>query len=447
MYCGNCGKQIPDYSVFCPECGQPTGLEAARAQQSGAAAPKASREKNKKRRIPWPVFAGAGVLLAAIVVVVIVIAGKNAAYRDAAALFDAGEYAQAEDAYDELGGFSDSRGMAEVAHSCDTAVTLAGKGRYADALKEIEDVQGYPAVDALRADCEKGVIYQAAEALMDKGEYAAAKEKFLSVSGFSDAAEQAVTCHNAIDYEQAVVLLEGGDYDAARAIFDRMPDFRDAAELSLQCQYGVQYDQAASLLEQGIYEEALALFETLSDVSFRDAADMVTLCNNYIQYDEAKAAYQSGKYYTAYQGFSALGDFLDSASKAASCVQTAPKNGAVYTNPSFSNRNTKLKVDNSGSSNATYMKLYQGDTLVITIYVAAGKSATVSLPAGTYSFKRAYGSKWFGQEEMFGENGTYYVLKLNGASTYRLDGGYLYTLGTGQGGDPVDYDTASQNGF
>ena len=446
MYCGNCGKQIPDYSVFCPECGQPTGLEAVRAQQPAAAA-KPAHSKAKKRRVPWPVFAGAGVLLAVIVAVIIVIAGKSAAYRDAGALFETGKYAEAEDAYDELGGFSDSRSMAKIAHSCDAAAALADKGRYADALEELDGIEGYPAVDALRADCEKGAVYQEAEALMDKGEYAAAKEKFLSVSGFSDAAELAVTCQNAIDYEQAVGLLESGDYDEARAIFDRMPEFRDAADLSLQCQYGIQYDQAASLLGQGMYEEALGLFEALADVSFRDAGDMATLCGNYVRYDEATAAYQSGRYYTAYEGFSDLDGFLDSAARAAACVQTAPKNGVVYMNPGFSNRSTQLKVDNTGSSNATYMKLYQGDTLIVTIYASAGSSVTVSMPAGTYTFKRAYGSKWFGQEEMFGESGTYYVLELDGGSTYRLDGGYIYTLSAGQGGDPVDYNSASRNGF
>ncbi len=406
MYCGNCGKQIPDYSVFCPECGQSTGLETVRAQTPVTAAAQPGHNKPKKRRVLWPIFVGAGLLVAAIVVAAIVIGNKNAAYRDAAALFDAGEYAEAQEAYEELGRFSDSRAQADIARRCDAAEALYEKGRYADALEELADIAGYPAVDALRTDCEKGV-----------------------------------------NYLDAQTLLEQGAYEQAKKVFDSMPDFRDAAELSMQCQYGLEYDQATSLFAQGMYGEAKALFDQLADVSFRDAGDMSALCNNYVLYDEAAAAYQDGKFYTAYEGFVALGDFLDSASMAGSCVQSAPKNGTVYINPSYSNRNVDLTVDNSGSANATYMKLYQGNTLIITIYASAGTSTTVSLPAGTYTFKRAYGSKWFGQEEMFGEDGTYYVLDMGGSSTYTLDGGWSYTLSAGQGGDPVDYNSSSRSGF
>jgi len=35
MFCTNCGKNIPDGSVFCPECGKPTSAQAAQQQMYG----------------------------------------------------------------------------------------------------------------------------------------------------------------------------------------------------------------------------------------------------------------------------------------------------------------------------------------------------------------------------------------------------------------------------
>lgn len=77
MFCSKCGKELPDNARFCEECGT--------AQQ--AAAPKAVKEKSKKKFPLWIVFAAAAVVVvgvAAAIVLPILFPGTVTVYRPTA---------------------------------------------------------------------------------------------------------------------------------------------------------------------------------------------------------------------------------------------------------------------------------------------------------------------------------------------------------------------------
>ena len=87
--------------------------------------------------------------------------------------------------------------------------------------------------------------------------------------------------------------------------------------------------------------------------------------------------------------------------------QTMPVNGKVFY-CSTSNRPKSFKVTNNGSSNY-YMKFVKAGTniKVITFFVRANSTVEIDMPAGNLELKYAYGSTWYGESKLFGENTRY----------------------------------------
>ena len=87
--------------------------------------------------------------------------------------------------------------------------------------------------------------------------------------------------------------------------------------------------------------------------------------------------------------------------------QTMPANGKVFY-CSTTDRPSSFKVTNNGSSNY-YMKFVKAgtDTKVITFFVRAYSTAEIDMPAGYYELRYAYGSNWYGESKLFGENTRY----------------------------------------
>lgn len=78
MYCQKCGKEIPDGSTFCPECGatqgvQPTPGAGATPVQSSMTSVNASAQKPKKKTALWIVLG----ILAVIIIAAAIGGGKN----------------------------------------------------------------------------------------------------------------------------------------------------------------------------------------------------------------------------------------------------------------------------------------------------------------------------------------------------------------------------------
>ena len=58
MYCSNCGKQIPDNSMFCPECGEKVAQKAVMPKVAEAVTPSAGVAAFNAQRVKCPCCGG-----------------------------------------------------------------------------------------------------------------------------------------------------------------------------------------------------------------------------------------------------------------------------------------------------------------------------------------------------------------------------------------------------
>ena len=124
---------------------------------------------------------------------------NEAAYREAAALYEAQRYEEALAAFIALGKYKDS---ADQVTCCREAIH--------------------------KRDYEK------AKALLDKEDYEGAIALFEQLDGYEDSADQITCCREAInarEYEKAKALLDEGDYPGAAAIFNTLTGYKDVDDL------------------------------------------------------------------------------------------------------------------------------------------------------------------------------------------------------------------------
>jgi hypothetical protein len=77
---------------------------------------------------------------------------------------------------------------------------------------------------------------------------------------------------------------------------------------------------------------------------------------------------------------------------------------------------------------------------VLTAFMGPGETAILHFTAGTYALKLAYGDEWFGDDEAFGESGSY-----SATEPYTFEAGGSYRLESSSSGE--DFYTDSQSGF
>ena len=91
------------------------------------------------------------------------------------------------------------------------------------------------------------------------------------------------------------------------------------------------------------------------------------------------------------------------------------------------------------SADSAYYKLYMGGDLVASVFVRGESglyhpfgtnttTATVALPAGTYQIKVAYGTSWFGPDDMFGDYGDYRICTFDGSDTVDFQANHWYEI-------------------
>ena len=271
-------------------------------------------------------------------------AAREAAYREAAKLFDSIE---------------DFKDAAALAESCRAAV------------EEIRQKEEY---------AQKDVIYQQAltklQSVKTEKGYRRVAELFDSVSDHRDAATYAQQCRETAEtirknatYDTAVKMMVGSQlnyYREALKQFETIPDWKDSAERIDLCRKKIEelearneqaarsarkkarlwkillpiiclvllaavatvtvvlptirYNDAVELMDAGRYEEAIVAFEALK--GFKDSENLAVTCRTRVldrQYDAAVALLNAGKYDEAAAAFQALGDHRDSATMVLKC--------------------------------------------------------------------------------------------------------------------------------
>lgn len=199
-------------------------------------------------------------LIAAPILLVVIIAGvlfsdytkKNNAYSAAAALLEEREFDDAMDAFAELGGFKDSKEMAEQGVAYEKALYLiqcaeeedkAGlkvSSKIKGEVKTEEDEDGNkpssaaPAQAGTTADGESRP--SSAESSTAVKCYRKAKAILEKLNGYKDSAQKIQEVDAAIDaaileadYQDAIALLEDqDDHSAAREAFEALGDYKDS---------------------------------------------------------------------------------------------------------------------------------------------------------------------------------------------------------------------------
>ncbi len=417
MFCRKCGNQIPDGEKFCNQCGTPVASEnvipppgqsgdmpvpSSGAEQSGMYAPptlyytddnrhranKPKQSSGKKLRTILIIAGSVLVVAAAVLIPLLIEKARSERYEAAFAMMDSGAFDEAKAEFIELGEYRESSDMAE--------------------------------------ECQNTMDYNAAMALKDAGDFEKARDAFKSLGSFEDATELSTECQNTLDYNAAVTLMDAGSNEEARDAFTTLGSFLDSADLATECQNRIDYDAATALMNSENYEAALTAFTALGYYS--DASDLALQCQHNIDYIAADVAFNEGNFYTAFLGFSSIADFKDSADRCLACVQNPPKNGEQYHNPDFG-KNVSVTFKVGDQSRSVFLKIYSEDNkLVSTIFVAKNSKAKVKLPKGKYRFKAAYGTDWFGDKELFGDDAVYELLIFEDGELTSLSTKYIYTI-------------------
>ncbi|MCL2826974.1 MAG: hypothetical protein FWD72_06175, partial [Eggerthellaceae bacterium] len=268
--------------------------------------------------------------------------------------------------------------------------------------------------------------YNDAVTLMNNGSYQDANDKFTALGDYKDAASQAALCQQYLDYASAQSLMDSGDYQGALQAFNALGGFQDAASQATTCQNYLDYNAAEALLEAGNFLDAYTAFKPLSDIGFLDSSDKVDACN----YGLADGLFKNGSLYDAYTAFIDLGSYKDSADRAAACIVPVTSSREAYHNPAYVSSACDLTITSHDNEDLYFLKIYCGNDLVSSIFILPGASVTIQLPANTYKIKASYGTNWFGDTDMFGDDGDYYTMTFDdqGTDTAALEANYTYTL-------------------
>lgn len=121
-------------------------------------------------------------------------------------------------------------------------------------------------------------------------------------------------------YDEAVAFFEKGDYSSAEKIFDKLDDYKETGDY-------LAYIDGRNAFKSGDYANAKIIYESLGD--FYDSRDVLAQISDRLERpsksdEEKKTAYAEalillgkGEYQAARDAFLALGDYSDSAEKAA----------------------------------------------------------------------------------------------------------------------------------
>ena len=234
-----------------------------------------------------------------------------------------------------------------------------------------------------------------------------------------------------MDYKNAKELFEAGDYAAAEELFVKM----DLTRMHKRWQRRAVTWRITKRPKSSWKPRTTRLKELLNPLDgaiIPDLNDVIRECDNNISYRKGQEQLEAGEHYAAYKTFSALGDFEDAEEQAKACIVDPPSTGQTYRNDAYGGSACSLIFKPpTGDGSRTYIKLYSADnTLVSTVFINAGDQAKIALPAGDYRIKAAYSfGDWFGEEDMFGDEGVYELLKSDLTNPiFSLESDWTYTL-------------------
>lgn len=222
----------------------------------------------------------------------------NKAYNDAVEAFADGEYADAADAFEKLGDYSNAPTYAAYSRG----LVLFDQGQYIAAEPYFAKVRDFMYGETRYQYCHGAL-------LESNGQYAEAAATFLALGDYEDAAIL-------YRYNNARHAENNNDYETALYDYQLAGDYSDAAT-RLDTLRTLVYDQATLLLAQANYEAALNLFTMLG--TYYDSAEQARICKQHFRdarYAEAEILYNNGDLQGAYDIFISLTGFSDATARA-----------------------------------------------------------------------------------------------------------------------------------
>lgn len=460
-------------SVVEPVAEPAPAVESAPAAQTPAPAV-ASKPKKKKSAKPF-------IIIGAIVLGVVILIGGgigafffilSSKYNQGLEAIDDGNYEEALETFTALNTYKDSEYWAEYAQKeldYQTIDELVAAKDYDAVIEILSDREDFFGKDAKGKDAkallEEYEIVKAAFEDKDAGRYQDAAEKFDSLVLLHDQYRydglicQAYAHEANDDWMEALVILYGiqiddlelayldnpqdseqqfvsdtyylyGDFvEDPQAVEDVMkPEGEEETELTDYAVKGLWYIYANDLWTEFSFEEAIEIFENLGD--FKDSASMAAMVQSDLDYytglyAEAETYYNNGEYYKALEIFDSMPRFRDSSDRAASCYQPLPETGDYR----YDDGSIDLTIYAPDSSLSLFIRVYDSDgNVVAQSFIRPGDYVTLWLWAGTYTIKVAYGTEWFGEIDLFGEDGTYSQLYNGYDPEFTFRSGYYYEL-------------------
>lgn len=437
----------------------------------------AARKNNMNFGRKKKVIVGTVGLIIVLTAIIVPVASHNAKikqYNEGVTHLENKKYEEAVECFSQLGSFEDSEKMAEYAQMEMDYLTLdelKNSGDY-ERIVEILHKRGdfYGSSDTGKKAQTLADDYETiskAYTAKTSEDYSKALELFDSLTILADDwAEEKCLCTAHIAEEEQdwaeiinnLYAIQSEDYE-----FDFLSNPQNDAEFVLSASYnwdadetvnmileilqpensegeqlktaalnGLCYDEAKKQLDFGNYEKAMTIFEKLGD--FLDSEDCYEESKRGYEsfettYQQAEAYYNNKEFFKAQELYLSISEYKDAQDKAQSCEQPLPENGSLK---SGNGSSTDLTIKVPDQNESVFLKLYDADgNAAGQVFIRPGKSATVNMKGGTYTMKVAYGTKWYGEIDLFGTSGSYQQL-LNGSSTaFKLDSGYSYTLTLG----------------
>lgn len=177
-------------------------------------------------------------------------------------------------------------------------------GEYEDALEAFEQLGGYGDAQRQAAEAEKGLRYLAADELISQGRYPEALSILEALENFLDTGERI----REAKYLYASELAEQGDYEAAKPLLDQIGNYEGASTLLRQMEYERWYQCAMEHMAQEEYLAAADRFEALG--SYKDAEEKTQECRwldtAVYAYTQGSRHYANGKWLEAYRALAPL---------------------------------------------------------------------------------------------------------------------------------------------
>ncbi len=421
----------------------------------------APKKPKKKLGLIIGIAAALVVVAAAVLLIVLLEQNRVKRYNEGVTLLEENRYSEAEEIFSDLGSYADSEDLYDYAKrgvAYENALAAMKRGSYREAYDTFAADPDFRDAQKYGNECRARLDLAEAETLYKQGKYKDALAILdgmykVDTEGLLTAETDALSenCRNRILFDEAKALYESGDYAQAYRIFEdnALDDIEGAAEIRNECKRQVGYQTIVDLMNNGGFREALDLLKSEAGEGMPDRNERLTECRNRVTYEDADQSLKSGHNYDAYVGFRSLGSFEDAAERAKKCVVATPRTGETYHNSSYRNSAVTLTITPPSDGTNNYLKLYAMDngkeTLVACAFFRSGERVTLKIPAGSYRIKIAYSSgDWFGETDMFGDNGTYQRLKIDGADTFKLTKG-SWTLTLRQKVSNGNVETSSEN--